>query len=50
MTTKEEYTVSVCLTSLRRIGTTVFERSDGYRELIRKMVAREAKITYLGRN
>ena len=36
--------------SLWQIGTTYFERSDGYKSLLRMMIAREAKLTFLTRN
>lgn len=34
--------------SLWQIGTTYFERSDGYKSLLRMMIAKEAKIVFLG--
>lgn len=36
--------------SLWQIGTTYFERSDGYKSLLRMMIAREAKISFLARS
>lgn len=36
--------------SLWQIGTTYFERSDGYKSLLRMMIAREAKLSFLTKN
>jgi len=36
--------------SLWQIGTTYFERSDGYKSLLRMMIAREAKLSFLTRS